>query len=505
MHRPPTDEVLERAQSSPIGVVLILGMTLSASIAIVVFGGAALESSQEDSRIGQAEQALTQFDSKAAQVSLGDSESQTVTLGTNGGSYRVDDQAGTLRIYHEDWNGTNATEDDEFIFGNETHAVPLGAVLYQTGDTTIAYQGGGVWRKDKGGGVTMISPPEFHYREATLTFPIVRVGGSGSVSGNARGRISSVETARNVYPDIENVSTDHSDQYSGDDRIYSNPVQEGNMTVEIESEYCEAWRTYFLERTEGKVTDCGDNNTVAAQIVALGTQGEFDITDSGEVRIRGREDGHSMHNFKMEFRDDNSGSKSVFNNLGWDMTGTNDEGDKFGIYFRRDGGANDLCDDPDPTLPVDMTIYFNNASTGDYNAFRIPSSDTQNAFNVTCEGGQQVLKVDLLDSDRNATYADIEKKPNSWDPPGELYDNETFSGHGDREPRSFVEGNDDVAPLDLVIQHYMSELGNGDLEISEQNNALLHESSTGDMEYEGGGQVVTFLHVTENRIEVELN
>lgn len=502
---PPTDEAVERAQTSPIGIVLILGITLSAALAIVVFGGAALENSQEDSRIGQAEQAMTQFDSRAAQVALGDSESQSVGMGTNGGSYTIDEDAGTLKIYHQDWNGSNSTVADEYIYGEVDDGIALGAVVYETGGTTIAYQGGGVWRKNDDGSVRMVSPPEFHYRQATLTFPIVRVEGSGSVSGNARARISQNFTAKNIYPDLENATTDRSAQYEDDDRIYSNPVQEGNMTVEIQSEYCEAWRSYFLARTEGVVTDCNENNTVTAQIVALGTQGFFDITNGGDVKVRGMEDGHSMETLRFEFKGTSS-SSSDFNNFEWDMTGSDDAGNQIGLNIEA-GGVGNICKDGDETSPVRTSVYFNNASDDNYAAFVIPK-DHENAFEVTCDGDEQVLDVDFIDygGNKSANYTQISgDAPDDWS--GDLHSTERFDQHGAYTNTTYSAG--DREELSFVVNHYFALLENGeaDLAISErqQGNSGLSESSSGEMEYEGGGQVVTFLHVTENRIEVELN
>ena len=186
-----------RAQTSVIGIVLIIGLTLAAASAVVIFGSGAIDDGRQQSRIGQAEQAMTQFDSRTAQVALGDSDVQTIRMGQGQGTYRVNESAGRIKLYHEDWDGSN-TSSDEHIYEAD-----LGAVLYESGDTTIAYQGGGVWRRDDDGGATMVSPPELHNRKATLTLPVVRVRGSGSASGNAQASVRSETRGSPIFPDIE--------------------------------------------------------------------------------------------------------------------------------------------------------------------------------------------------------------------------------------------------------------------------------------------------------------
>ncbi|MFT4883231.1 MAG: hypothetical protein ACI8U4_000732, partial [Natronomonas sp.] len=87
-----------RGQTSPLSVLLIVSITITAAVVIVVFGGAALEDTQDRSRSGQAEQAMTQFDSRAAQVALGDSPSQNVRIGQQNGNYQVNEDTGGIKI-----------------------------------------------------------------------------------------------------------------------------------------------------------------------------------------------------------------------------------------------------------------------------------------------------------------------------------------------------------------------------------------------------------------------
>ena len=448
----------ERAQSSVIGIVLIIGLTLAAASAVVVFGSATLDDGQQRSQIGQAEQAMTQFDSRTAQVALGDSSTQTIRLGRGQGTYRVNESAGRIRIYHDDWNSTNTTDHTEEIYEED-----LGAVVYENGGTTIAYQGGGVWRKDDDGASTMVSPPEVHNRKATLTLPVVRVNGSGAASGGQQATVRSLTRGKPIFPDIHGERTERSNQYDDSSTtFYENPVTTGNMTVEIESEYCNAWRSFFLSRTEGRVDDC-DDGVVTAQIVALGTQGAFDITGSGELAVRGVED---MDEFVIRMEESDLGD-STFNRLDWTMSAEED-GEEFGIHFEKGGGSVECGGS------MKGEVYFQNDSV-DYSW---TNSSEFELWGPNCDDGNDdplYLEVDLLDKTINMS--------GSSDPTGTGY------------PPS----------LGALVEYYFERFEDLDFVIEEGNNAYIGDTSTGHIEYEGGGQVVTFLHVTENEVKVEFD
>lgn len=237
----PTGGDLERAQTSPIGIVLIISITMIAAIAIVVFGTAALEDTQQNAEIGQAEQSLTQFDSRAAQVALGESDRKRINLGD--GDYEVNSSAGSVNITHVNWDNEQSTE----VILPTTD---LGAVTYKNGETVIAYQGGGVWRQDPGGASRMVSPPDFHYRDRTLTFPIITIHGDTARSGSTRARVSEGTTVP-IFPNASNA-------YDGENGpLYANPTGNGSVMAEIESEYCEGWQSYFESRSEGAIPEGG--------------------------------------------------------------------------------------------------------------------------------------------------------------------------------------------------------------------------------------------------------
>lgn len=231
-----------RGQSEVIGVVLLLSVTMIGVTAVAASGAAVLGDAQTDSRIAQTENSMSQMSSKAGLVALGQSGTRAFDLGNLGdGTVDVRKDAGTVTVSHV----------DEANNREELHRGSYGAVVATVGDTEIAYQGGGVWRKDDDRSV-MVSPPEYHYQQRTLTFPIVRVAGDGHASGPVRGRLTGAGGTGAIYPDgtVERA----------------NPLEDGKVVIEIQSEYYQGWYDFFEARTEGTVEIDDTNRTVTVEL-----------------------------------------------------------------------------------------------------------------------------------------------------------------------------------------------------------------------------------------------
>ena len=257
-----------RAQSGPLGFLLVFALVIAATTLIVALGAGAIDGTQETLDAERTEKTLTQLDSQAALVALGNSERQRVDLATGqDNTYAVDESAGRMTLSYRNQTNGNETE----VFSTE-----MGRVAYETDDgTTIAYQGGGVWRSDGNGNSVMVSPPEFHYRDATLTLPLVTVGSSGTVGD--RTVISGTNTTR-YFPN------------PGMNGNYTNPLENARVEVSVTSEYYRAWGRYFETRTDGEVAFDHANGTVTLALVtplqntkitsataSLSASGSFDI------------------------------------------------------------------------------------------------------------------------------------------------------------------------------------------------------------------------------------
>lgn len=259
---------IARGQSEVIAVVLIVGIVLAGTAIIVGFGAGAIGGTESQLSDQRAEKTLTQLDSKAGLVALGEANSQRISVPTEAGEqYRVVEDEGWMEVAV-----TNLTDESEF----EVMSTTLGAVVYENENETMAYQGGGVWRATDNGG-SMISPPEFHYRDGTLTLPAVTVTGDRSLSSNVN---------------IDHESEERKFPLPGnEDRL--NPLDNHRVEVTVQSSYYRGWGEYFATRTDGSVDYDHENNEVTVTLVtpinvneitaasaSLSAGGEFHVSGS---------------------------------------------------------------------------------------------------------------------------------------------------------------------------------------------------------------------------------
>lgn len=239
----PWGENAARGQSAPLGVALVFAIMIVSTTAVVALGAGAISETKSELAAERMQKTMTEFDSQAALVALGSSGTQQVSFGSgHAGSFSVDDDAGHITV---SVNGAGSPIVD----------TDLGAIVYEHSDgTKIAYQGGGVWRSNGDERSTMVSSPELHYREETLTLPIVTVQGSDSLSGSATV--------------THNNSTQHfPDQAAGD----TNPLTSGRVEVTVKSDYYRAWGSYMAERTDGVVDYDHANNKATLELVIPAT------------------------------------------------------------------------------------------------------------------------------------------------------------------------------------------------------------------------------------------
>lgn len=213
------DGSVSRGQTAPLAVILVFTMVIAGSTLVVLVGGHAISETQGTLQSEQSENALTQFDSEIAMVALGGTDTKTVDLGDGLQSgYRLDESAGRLTV-RSSKHGVIMDED-------------LGSFGTSSGSTEIAYQGGGVWRYDSEGSV-MVSPPEFHYRNGTLTLPLVTLSEEQSIED----RVSITKgSSTQHYPSSSN----------------ENPLENGRVEVTVQSKYYEAWGHTSRSEQRGK-------------------------------------------------------------------------------------------------------------------------------------------------------------------------------------------------------------------------------------------------------------
>jgi len=226
----------------------MIGLVIAGATLTVALGGVALTDLQDSTRLQQSELALTRFDSAVSTVALGSSNVQQVTVGRAGGA---SDAGGTATVRPN--AGRLTVTFINASTGAQCNVVDtaLGSVVSESGDSEIAYQSGGVWRRS-GDDSRMVSPPEFHYRGRTLTLPVIAVNGDGA--GETLTVRGGGTTTKTPCPDGENS------------------LANGRVLVTIESRYYDAWGSYFQQRIHGSVSyDHAAETTTVELVVPLET------------------------------------------------------------------------------------------------------------------------------------------------------------------------------------------------------------------------------------------
>jgi hypothetical protein len=471
-----------RAQSEVIGVVLVLGLVLAGTVAVVTLGSMAITDTQTQSELRSAEQAMTVFDSQAATVALGQTDQRSVSFGASG-EYDVEPTNGRLVIEHHGWDGPGSTE--------VVYDEPLGAVVYRNQGTRIAYQGGGVWRQGPNGGTRMISPPEFHYRDGTLTLPALRTVGGGGAAGTASAQITENVRASPVYPNDTSPADDPAQYDASQD--YANPIENGQVMVKVQSPYYEAWADYFRSRTEGTVDEYASNRTAAVSLVTLGTVGQFPMPGEGSsVEVRGIAT-HTLSDFEIELRPDDTDSAD-FSNLQWSLYA--DEGSQQFELNLRGGGSG--CG-----MGIDATVYYSDDGGDNYHGWHRDDAFTASCSDLDGDGNDEIrLQANLVSSsvsleNQGISNADV----THFNPNGNQVSPVVFDEHG-VDDGTYTSGA--TLTMETLMNHYFGLLGPSfDLTVDDKSSDTVSESaSEGYIQYTGNGNFVTYLQVTENEIEV---
>lgn len=473
-----------RAQTETIGVVILIGVTVIAGVALVAAGSSVIDSTQRSAEDAYVERAMVQFDARADEVSMGESTMARADLGDTKG-FRVDVQqnAGRMTIVHHGANGGA----DEVIY-DET----LGAVRLQRGDTTLAYQGGGVWRSD-GSGTVMVSRPAMNYREQTLTFPVVRVQGSDSAMGAVRPVVRDGDYR--TVPVFPNESATYASGVP-----YQNTLQHGHVTVTVEGEYYDGWARYWREYTTGRVSVDHENQTADLDLYAYGTLGSFQMPDEGEaIEVRGYSGAETVGNFSVDLAPDNTDA-ARFHNLQWSMYA--EQGDQqLEIHLRSGQNAGG---GPCTVQDVGATIYYSDSGGDTYEGWHDDDAFTTECTDRDGDGDEDEVRLvaNLTGDTTLGQTALTDSHLTHFSPSGDT----EVSG----EPGTFAATCDESgcaneSQVGELTGYYLAHLGmDFDLVIDDKESDSVNEpASSGYIEYPGEGRI-TYLHVTENTIDVEL-
>lgn len=210
----------DRGVSELVGVVLLFGIVIAGSAMIFVSGTAVSEDVRAEGRVDAASAAFSAMDSSVQSLAQQrGNDRETVSMGAvNPNNAEIRD-TGEMRLQIDGRSACTATMD-------------LSALEYDDDrDTTIAYEGGAVWKRTDAGLVTE-KAPELGFREGTLQLQVVRIDGS-------------------VEDDDMTVDYDRAESISKTEDVRDdlfatqNCARPETLTVSVTSDYYEGWERHF--------------------------------------------------------------------------------------------------------------------------------------------------------------------------------------------------------------------------------------------------------------------
>ena len=256
------------AQSEIVGVVLILGITFASIGVILLLGQPILSDATNSATVDRVQNEMITLDSRLTAASVGTSVNETLTFNLEGGSLTSEPDATRFNV---------TLENGDTIYNRS-----IGKIEYENGETAVAYEAGGIWRRNTLTDASfLISPPDFTFDGETLSLPVYNVTSEGGYSG----------------PNTLSVRGGNRTKYYPNATL-SNPV-DGNVTVTVETEYHQGWARYFENQLRGNVTVNNETtNEVTAELLALETPDEIDTAGASKAEATG-----SVNNVFGSFED----------------------------------------------------------------------------------------------------------------------------------------------------------------------------------------------------------
>jgi len=152
--------------------------------------------------------------------------------------------------------GVEITEDPPRTARQIDTTIEMGKIEYESEDSVVAYQNGGVWKKEKGETdySKRVSKPELYYQQNTLTGSIINVTNTATISLSGTPSLT-----------VENAGNERIFPKTGTER--TNPLGDENVYVEVNTSYHEAWSDYFESETVGDVVEVeGTGNRRAVRV-----------------------------------------------------------------------------------------------------------------------------------------------------------------------------------------------------------------------------------------------
>lgn len=443
------------AVSETLGYSFILGIVIISVSVMLIVSYPILSNLKDSVFIEASTESLSMLDSRISRVAFGVTPSQPTRFNLNGGRITAQNDSFNRLIVQI----ANNSGGMDTIFNDS-----LGLVEFQMGDQKIGYENGGLFRKYAGGDTVMISPPEFHYTEETLTFPILKINSSASIGGKGVININANAVSKNrpeiIYPNITR------------DPNFANPLINKQIIVRLKSEYYQAWAQYMEERTEAHPLINDLTQEVVISLNSHPNDAESELVMPIEVMGLDVTNSTPLNQFKFNLT-------GVDPSFQMDLRAPTADSDVFHLNFQKKcGGGQD---------GAFITI--------DYNDHGYNESWTSCQLIIITQN----LSLDLLNHSVNAEYA---RTFNSG-----TWLNETPPYNG-----TYIKNDGKTVPVDIVIQHYIkliSETGTFAIykgsKTSDKWDNFNETGSTYLLDYNIMPPNINYLYLVEHAVNIDFH
>lgn len=460
------------AVSEVVGTILLLALVVSGTSIFLLAGNHIISGAKSSAEINGAEQAFTMADSRLSKARFSTSIFQEAAFELGSGTVIVDGSWDNSHIIVYDIN--NSRE----IFNKS-----LGTIRYIARGGEVAYQDGGVWRSDGRGGSVMLSPPDFDYNGVTLTLPVMRIDGSGSMgaSGNTKVLLCVNSTDPEIVYPLEGLG--------------GNPVPQGHaINITIKSDYYQAWADYINERTRA-TAEVDPVKKIVNISLRTGTPMQSGLASMGfTTKSMDVSSDAPISTFKLNL---------VLRNTGNDHTIT------YGVKSP-DGNT----PDPDLRLTVSRTKGSGNKEFA-YVEWKYKNGSLEEIFSTTIpfeRKSDETMDLDLMDPNLHLEYNGPSASTVTW---GDLKDDPDSSAmkveYNDPSYSDVTIGQ--TKTMHDLSQHYMRLMAEYDQENGNMYNGPIYEvigkskydgaHSTFRLSYESS-QDIKYLYITEGILKTSL-
>lgn len=374
-----------RGQAELIGFIILVGIGVASAGFMIAVGASPIQDLQAEANEENYQGGFSSMGSNITNTAFsGDGGSQSIDVSFTGSEGSLDVQENSkVKISAVDPNG-NKNE----ILENE-----LGNIQYETENgTELYYENGGIWSVHQSGGVERITAPEFHYRDETLTFPIIEVK-AGDNSINNRIRATQDDSGRTT------------------DQLF---IDEEIIEIQIDSPVYQGWGEYFEDEVEGSTVRYDHDNDIV--YIQLGTASQHldSFTDAalsgGDIEIGGN---------NAEIDGDATASETISDPDA--VSGNVNEGEEFDLL-----GMDNIIESRINSADTELSSLGGETLTE--GTYVIGSETLQN----------ETLTVDLSDGDVSlAVDGDLEIRNGSTI--------NVINGEGDAKFETFVDGDVEMA------------------------------------------------------------